>query len=247
MKRTTKDVDVLYCLMHTMNHQPNAPGQGFMEIEMNGLKNIVLACKENSVKRIIYVTFLGTNPDSPSVWVKERWNCEQILINSGLDVTIIRPGYIIGKGGMGFDMTVSRAKSSYTFNLLANGKQKMRNIAIDDLVYYIVGVSTDPRSFGKCYDVGNDEIMSDNERIDATCDLLRRKHPWKFHGASGVMGFLGPFIEYFGGIPKGMINGIISALKLDSIGDPMPIRELLPRSPLNYKESFERTEYALKE
>ena len=166
-----------------------------MEIEMNGLRNIVKACQAQAVHRLIYVTSLGVAPDALNTWVRERWKTEQFLLDSGLDVTVIRPGQIVGVGGRGFDMMVSQAKKPVSMNLFGGGRQKMRNIAVDDLVYYLVGVLNDPRAYGQRYDVGCDDLLTNNRMIDITAELLGRKHPFKLDIPRTLLRALAPFIE----------------------------------------------------
>lgn len=100
-----KRVDAAYISIHTLSPQRTKTAQqGFMDVEMNGLHNIVKACLMHGVGRLIYVTSLGIAPDAPSTWLRERWHTEQYLLKSGLDVTVIRPGLIVGLGGHAFDI-----------------------------------------------------------------------------------------------------------------------------------------------
>jgi len=39
---------------------------------------------------------------------------------------------------------------------------------------------------------------------------------------------------------KGTLKGVLSALGLDAIGDPLPIRAILPRPLLTYRAAVER-------
>ncbi len=162
MQHALESVQAAYISIHTLSPQhANTAGQGFMEVEMNGLQNIVAACRTHGVRRLIYVTSLGIAPDAPSAWLRGRWQTEQFLLNSGLDVTVIRPGQIVGVGGRGFDMMVGQAKRQVAI-MMGSGQQKWRNIALDDLVYYLVGALNDPRAYGQCYDVGCDGILTNN-------------------------------------------------------------------------------------
>lgn len=88
-----------------------------------------------------YGTSLGVSPDAPSDWLRERWQTEQLLLNSDLDATVIRPGNIVGMGGRGSDTIVSQAKRRIAITL--------RTIALDDLTYYLAGVLNDPAPIGK--------------------------------------------------------------------------------------------------
>lgn len=162
MQRALDSVQAAYISIHTLSPQhSNMAGQGFMDVEINGLQNVVAACRTHGVKRLIYVTSIGVAPDGSSAWTRERWRAQQFLLDSGLDVTVIQPGQIVGRGGTGFDMMVSQAKKAVAL-VLANGQQKWRSIAIDDLVYYLVGVLNDSRTYARCYEVGCDDILTND-------------------------------------------------------------------------------------
>ncbi len=240
MQNAMESVQGAYISIHTLSPQhANTAGQGFMEVEMKGLQNIVTACRTHGTRRLIYVTFLGMVPDAPSAWVRERWKTEQFLLNSGLDVTVIRPGQIVGTGGRGFDMMMTQARKSVAM-VIGNGRQKWRNIALDDLVYYLVGVLNESRAYGNPYDVGCDDILTNDQMIDVAAEVLGRRHPRKLHISQTLLGALAPLIERMSKLPKGSVKSFLDSLKVDCIGDPMPIRSILPRPPLPYRQAVER-------
>lgn len=49
-------------------------------------------------------------------------------------------------------------------------RQKWRNIALDDMSYYLVDVLNKPRAYWHCYDVGCDDILTNDQR-----STLRRR------------------------------------------------------------------------
>jgi len=240
MQRALESVEAAYISIHTLSPQRSTTaGQGFMDVEMNGLQNIVTSCRTNGVRHLIYVTFLGAAPDAPSDWIRGRWKAEQFLLQSGLDVTVIRPGQIVGVGGRGFNMMMSQAKKSTAF-VMGSGRQKFRNIALDDLVYYLVGVLNAPRANGQCYDVGCDDVLTSDQMIDVAAEVLGRKRPKKIHLSRAFLRSLAPLIERIGKLPNGAITGLVDSLKTDSVGDPAPIRAILSRPPLPYRQAVER-------
>jgi uncharacterized protein YbjT (DUF2867 family) len=239
VQRATESVQAVYIAIHMLSPQPaSTSNERFMEVELNGLQNVVTACQANGANRLIYVTSLGVAADAPSEWLRERWRAEQFLLESGLDVTVIRPGMIAGAGGRGFDTLVSQAKQSVAVGL--GSRQKMRTIAIDDLIYYLVGVLDDPRAYGQCYDVGNDDVLSNAQMIDADADILGRRHPIKIGIPLGFLGALSPLIERAAKFPKGSFKGLLDSLEGDMSGDPTPIRSILPRALLTYRQAVER-------
>jgi nucleoside-diphosphate-sugar epimerase len=62
---------------------------------------------------------------------------------------------------------------------LGGDRPKVRTIALDDLVYYFVGVLDDPCADRQYYDIENDEVLSINQLIASIADRLARHHPIK--------------------------------------------------------------------
>jgi uncharacterized protein YbjT (DUF2867 family) len=238
--RATAAVEAVYVAVHTLSPQPgDTTGQGFMDIELRGVRNIVAACRAHGVRRLIYVTFLGTAPDGPSAWARGRWEAEQFLLRGGLDATVIRPGMIVGAGGQGFDMLAAQARRS-TALVLGSGRRQFRPIALDDLVYYLVGVLDEPRAYGQGYDVGSDDILTADQLIDVAAASLNRPPPRKIHLPRALLGALAPLVERLTGVPRGALGDFLGGAETDLIGDPTAIRALLPRPLLSYRQAAER-------
>ena len=136
-------------------------------------------------------------------------------------------------------MMVSQARKS-TAIIMGSGRGKFRNIAVEDLVYYLVGVLNDPRANGQCYDVGSDDVLTNEQMIDMTAEILGRRPPNKIHIPQALLGVLAPVIDRLSKLPKGAMKGLVDSMKTDAVGDPMPIRRILPRSPLPYRQAVER-------
>ena len=238
VQRAMDSVQAVYVSIHTLSPQPgNTPGRQFMAVEREGLQNVVTVCRAQGVRRVLYVTSLGITADASSEWLRERWQAEQFLLGSGLDATIIRPGMIVGAGGGGFGMLASQAKNSVAVGL--GGQQKMRSIAIDDLVYYLVSMLDDPRAYGQCYDVGNDDVLTNGQMTDAVAEILGRRPPLKLKIPTALLGVLAPVLERAGRLPRGAMNGLLDSLEADMSGDPTPIRTLLPRPLLSFRQAAE--------
>jgi nucleoside-diphosphate-sugar epimerase len=141
-------------------------------------------------------------------WLRERRHTEQLLLNSAIDATVIRPGFVVGKGGRGFDTVVGNAKRRVAVSM-GGDRPLMRTIAVDDLVYYLIGVLDEPRAYRRCFEVGNDNVMSINELTDGVADVLGRRHPIKTTAPMGVMGACAPIIERLGKLAPGAIKGLV--------------------------------------
>ena len=239
VQRAVESISAVYVSIHTLSPQPGStPGRRFMAVEMDGLQNVVAACGAQGIRRVIYVTSLGITEEGPGEWVRERWRAEQFLLTSGLDVTVIRPGMIVGVGGSGFGMIASQAKKPVAVGL--GGRQAMRSIAIDDLTHCLVSVLEEPRAYGQRYDVGNDDVLTNSQMTDAVAEVLGRRPPLKLKIPKALLGLLAPVMERAGKLSKGAMRGLLDSMEADMSGDPTPIRTLLPRPLLSFRQAAEQ-------
>jgi nucleoside-diphosphate-sugar epimerase len=240
VQQAVESCDAVYISIHTLSPQPSAGDHPhFMDIEMRGIKNVITACQLRNVSRVVYLTSLGIGPDEKSEWLSERWKAEELLLSSGLDATVVHPGIIIGMAGRGFNTVVTQSRRRIAVTM-AGEHPKMRGIAIDDLVYYLVGMLEDTRTFNKRYDVGNEEVLSMNEMIDILAEMNDKRPPIKIQIPEGVLNVFAPFLGKIAKFPQGAVRGFIDALEVDSIGDPLPIRTLLPRRLMSFREAAKR-------
>ncbi len=171
---------VIVCV-HTLSPQPGRRrGQDFVDVEAAGAGTIVAACQANGVSRLLYVTSIGVAHGARSSWLRGRAAVEDQLFTSGLDVTVLRPGMIVGHGGAGFGM-VARGAQRRAAMLLASPHQRFRTVAVDDLAHHLVALVDEPRSFGQHFDVGSDDVLTIDEMLDLTAEHLGRRHPVKIH------------------------------------------------------------------
>ncbi|WP_437985490.1 SDR family oxidoreductase [Sorangium sp. So ce117] len=240
IEEAVRGCEAVFNCVHTLSPQKGAaPGETFVDTELRGLENVVAACRIHGVRRVLYVTFLGITPDTRSIWARGRWKAEQMLLGSGLDVTILRPGQIVGRGGFGFDTTLANARRRVAL-ILGSGRSRMQNIALDDLVHYLVRSLDEPRTFGRAFDVGGDEAFTTDEMVDVAARVLGRRPPWKLHLLPWLLAPFAGLFERLAGLPRGAFADLLLGLDADLVGDVGPIRAIIPLTPMPYAQAVER-------
>lgn len=240
VRRAVAGAAAVVIAIHTLSPQPGSDGRtGFMDIERRGLENVIKVCQTSSVRRVVYVTSLGIAPEAPGAWLRERWQAEERLLASGLDATVIRPGHIVGIGGQGFDAVVKAARRRLAVTVVGD-RPLFRTIALDDLTEDIAGVLGLSAAYGQRLDVGSDDVLSVNQMIDIVASLLGRKAPVKLRVPRPLLRAMAPIAGRIAGLPPRAFPAFVAALDADSIGDPGPIRTLLPRRRLSFREAAER-------
>ena len=80
-----------------VSHPSPAKAQQFRDIDLKSLQAAVMAAKAAGVRHFVYVSVAHPAP-AMKAYVAVRQECEQIIRQSGLNATFIRPWYVLGPG-----------------------------------------------------------------------------------------------------------------------------------------------------
>ena len=135
------------CFVHLVGIGIETEKKSFEEVNVELTKNIVDVCKKSKIKKIIYFSGLGVSSKSTSDYFISKFNAERLIIKSGLDYTIFRPSYIIGKDDY---LTRNFKKQIRKKKILipGSGKYIIQPISIQD-VCYVVNLALQSRIFSK--------------------------------------------------------------------------------------------------
>ena len=136
-----------FCLVHLIGIGSESGGKNFQEVNIDLTKKAVDICKQSKIKKIIYFSGLGVSKDSKSNYFISKFGSEQIIINSGLDYTIFRPSYIIGKDDY-FTLNILKQIRQKRIIIPGSGKYIIQPISIHD-VCYVVNLASYSRNFSK--------------------------------------------------------------------------------------------------
>jgi uncharacterized protein YbjT (DUF2867 family) len=225
---------VVLCF-HTLSPQPRAGAeQGFVEVETVGVRNVISACRTHGVPRVLYVTSIGVAVDAPSSWLRGRAAVEGELFKSGLDVTVLRPGMIVGRGGQGFEAVVRGATRSVTVGI-GSQAQRFRTIAVDDLARDLVNLIDRPESFGVAFDVGSDDVLTMKQMTALAARSVGRRPARTLVVPAALLRTAAPLIERVTRMPRGAVRGLLGdGPAVDLVGDPRPIRAVLGRKDRSF-------------
>ena len=99
-------------------------------------KHIVNLCKKAKIKKLVYLSGLGVSPNTSLDYFISKYNAERQIINSGLDFTIFRPSYIIGKDDL-LSKHLKKQMKSGEIKIPGSGKYLIQPISISDVVKVI--------------------------------------------------------------------------------------------------------------
>lgn len=147
--------------------------QTYLKVHIEGTRNLVEAAKACGVKKLVYVSFLKARPNSKSEYHTTKWRAEEIIRNSGIEYTIIKPGVIYGKGDHMLDHLSHAFHTLPVFALVGlKNTQWVRPIAVREVSQILVTSIGDPRLANQTFAVLGPEqlLLSDAvKRVARVC------------------------------------------------------------------------------
>jgi len=187
-----KDVDIV---IHLAGELPYAGWKrelkkGTMwDIMVNGTENVLEACLQNKVKKVIYFSSSAVYGNPPPYPLKEDAQhapldeygkaksqaeilCKEYM-EKGLDMTIIRPMTILGPNFVG----ILRSMMEFIYNgkrvpIIGDGSNKIQLIHIDDLIDATVKIIENPKSKNEIFNITSDvnEMPTVKEELVELCN-----------------------------------------------------------------------------
>ena len=145
--------DAAYYLVHRLGEK------NFARADAEAATAFGAAAAEARVSRIIYLGGLGDADDDLSEHLRSRREVEGLLGESGVPVTVLRAGIIVGDGGISWEMTRQLVEHLPAMITPRWVHTKTQPIAIDDVIRYLVGVLETPETIGRVFDIGGPEVL----------------------------------------------------------------------------------------
>ena len=230
---SVKNIDAAYYLIHSMSSNI----KDFGSLEEKSANNFIKLVKQTSIKQIIYLGGI-TNEEKLSRHLASRKNVEEILSKSGIPLTSIKAGIIVGSGSASFEIIrdlVEKLPMMITPKWL---NTKHQPIAIRNILEYLTGVLLRPETFDKSYDVGGPDVLSYKEMLLQLAEVRGLK---RFIFTVPVMTpRLSSYWLYFVTSTSYMLAiNLVNSMKIEVVAKSNELEKLLGIKPISYKEAVQ--------
>lgn len=207
LKTLLKDTDIVVLL--AAEHKDDVlPVSLYYDVNVTGLKNVLVAMENNGIKRIIFtssVAIYGLNKNNPNEkfeadpfnhYGKSKWQAELVLqewYKNHLDwnIQIIRPTVIFGEQNRGNVYNLLKQISSGKFWMVGKGDNKKSMAYVGNIVSFIYFLMKNEKKGYDIYNYVDKPDMDMNELITLISNVLD-KHIPSIHLPYWI-GFIGGF------------------------------------------------------
>ena len=233
-------VDAAYYLIHSLSTGPD-----FRELDFSAARNFGEAARQSGVKRIIYLSGLGDPDSNLSSHLRSRQECGAALRESGVSVTELRAGVIVGSGSLSFEMIRHLVERLPVMICPRWIYSRIQPIAVDDLLEYLTAAlnSTSLNSAS-----GEGQIIEIGGKDATTYKGLMLGYA----KARGLRRLLLPvpvltprlssyWVHWMTPIPAGIAKALAEGLRNDVVVSDTKSESLFPQiAPADYATAIER-------
>ncbi len=143
-------------------------GQTFQRVHVEGVWNLIDACVESDVRRLVHVSALGAAADAPEPYRSSKFQGEETVRESPMRWTILRPAMIYGPGSPSLDWMVRLTYGAPLLPVLVPGRQtRISPIWVGDLARGIIACLERPDTEGQTLEAAGPEIMTMGDMMAA--------------------------------------------------------------------------------
>jgi uncharacterized protein YbjT (DUF2867 family) len=168
LRDALKGADAAYYLVHSLD------SADFKRRDAEAARAFARAAADTGVGRIVYLGGLGDDDDALSEHLASRREVERLLGETGVPVTVLRAGIVIGHGGTSWELTrqlVEHLPAMITPRWVGTRTQP---IAIADVVRYLVGVLDHAEAEGRAFDIGGPEVLAYRDMLQRVAAIEGR-------------------------------------------------------------------------
>lgn len=135
---------------------------------------IITACKELGIRRLVHISALGASETGPSDYQQTKGKGEQLVMQSGLDWTVLRPSVVFGRGDS-FLAMFAKLVESLPVLPLAGADTRFAPIWADDVARAVVACFNNDATIGQRYDLTGPKTYTLRELVHYVAALRNRK------------------------------------------------------------------------
>ena len=230
LRAALEGCEVAYYLVHSLGDAD------FERQDADAARAFARAAADAGIERIVYLGGLGRDGDRLSRHLRSRREVERLLGGTGVPVTVLRAGIVVGHGGVSWEMTrqlVAHLPAMVTPRWVSTRTQP---IAIADVVRYLVGVLDAPEAEGRVFEVGGPEVLTYLQMLTRVADIQNR------HLFVVPVPLLSPqlssrWLALVTDVDLATGRSLIDSMTNEVVVTDDAIRSVVPFEPLSYDEA----------
>jgi NADH dehydrogenase len=131
----------------------------FQRVHVDLPRTLAAACARAGVRRLVHVSALGVAPQAPSHYLRSKAAGERVLLDSGLDVTVLRPSVIFGARDRFLNL-FARLLALAPVIPLGGAQARFQPVWVEDVAEAAVRCLDRPETIGQTVECAGPDVMT---------------------------------------------------------------------------------------
>jgi NADH dehydrogenase (ubiquinone) 1 alpha subcomplex subunit 9 len=131
-------------------------------------------CADMGVEKLVHVSALGAEVDSPSAWARSKALGEEAVRDGFPGATILRPATMFGDEDK-FLNRIAKLSQTMPFYPVVDGATKQQPVYMDDVAHAVFVAATDPSAMGKTIELAGPKTYTNQELIDYVFKVIKEE------------------------------------------------------------------------
>lgn len=230
-----KDVDIV---CHLVGLIVETRKKTFEKTVKEGTEKLVEAALSNNVKKIIYISAIGTEKDAPTKYHRTKYLAEQVIINSGIPYIILRPSLVFGPGDGFVTLLAKLIRLSPFVPIFGDGQYQLQPVFIDDLVSAIVQSAEKDTLKDEIIEIAGQQRLEYREIINIIKGCLNKKR-LNLHLPFAVMKIVAALMELVLK-PAPLTKDQLTMLEMGNVGDIKRMKDIFNIDPAGFEKELKK-------
>lgn len=148
--------------------------QQFDAVHAYGAEQVALAANAHGA-RMVHVSAIGADPNSPSVYSRSKANAEQLVLAAQSSAVIMRPSILFGPEDDFFNRFAALARFSPALPLVGGGLTRFQPVFVGDVATAIADAVDGNARPGTIYELGGPDVRTFKELLQFVLATIERK------------------------------------------------------------------------
>jgi NADH dehydrogenase len=191
--------------------------QGFQALNVMGARTIATAARAEGVARLVQMSALGADLDSPAKYGRTKAEGEVAVRETYPDAVVVRPSVVFGPDDHFFNRFAQMATLSPALPLIGGGRTRLQPVFVGDVGRALTYAVTAPDAAGQTLELGGPAVFTFRQLMELMLKEIDRRRillpvPFPVAGALGALGDLAA-----GLVPPPITSDQVAMLRADNV------------------------------
>jgi uncharacterized protein YbjT (DUF2867 family) len=196
----------------------------FEEFDGAGTERLVAAASAGGVRRYVYVSGVGADPNGSKPWFRAKGRGEEAVGAAGMEHAVVRPSWVYGPGDISLNKFVTFHRWLPFVPVVGDGRQRLQPVFVDDVGEAVAGAAAPGGPTGT-FEIGGPEVLTMDQILEVMMDVRGKRKPL-LHLPAWLPKLGAFFLQYLPGAP--LSPGAIDFATGDAVADTESLLAAFP-------------------